>query len=46
MFGLGECTCKMEHDEMKVVTEAEGCEALRGGGMTVAMELGLVAHGE
>ena len=37
---LGEDAREMEHDEAKVVMEVEGCEAPRGGGMTVAMELG------
>jgi len=28
----------MEHNEAKAMMEVEGCEALRGGGMTAAME--------
>ena len=37
---LGEHAQEMEHDEAKAMMEVEGSEALRGGGITVAMELG------
>ena len=39
MVALGERAREMEHDEVKAVTEVEGCEALEDGAMTVAMEL-------